>query len=176
MTSLPLEVFSDPDVVSREDELRAFIGPDADKYIRAWQGEQAAIEAKRTGTKPLVKRQGGFVVMGFFLGPAWFFYRKMWLWGWAFVGLILVLAFLPLPRGVSAPIGFAVAFMGRSVYLQHASARIAKLRGAGPVDLALLRARGGVSKLWGWLSFPLMLVGFVAIGVVVALVDPSLIR
>ena len=167
------DVFDDSVESRRRAEMSAFIGPHADAFLPVWASMQARAAPRAPGEKrPKLKL--GFVAMAFFLGPCWFFYRKMWLWAWLLTGLIVLLGFLPIPPTTGAPVGIAFAVFGRQAYLSNAQKRIAKLRGGAEfADLEALRRAGGVSPVAGWVSSGLM-VGLFALAIVLIAVAASL--
>lgn len=146
------DVFDDSAESRRREELRAYIGPHAESFMPVWASMQARAAPRQPGVKrPRLKIS--FVVMAFFLGPCWFFYRKLWLWAWVLTGLIVLLAVLPIPGRVTAPLGILLAVFGRQAYIGHAQKEIAKLRGGAEfADLEVLRHAGGVSPVAGWVS------------------------
>lgn len=149
-TNAYTDFLADPDPQARRAELVAFIGPGSAPFLKMYDALQAPAAA---GRRPKFGATNSFVVMAFFLGPCWFFYRRLWIWAWSLVAVILFVGFLPLPRNTGVILGVVLAIMGRFAYLQHAILRIAKLRGGGPVaDLALLAREGGVSPVAGWVS------------------------
>ena len=148
-TNAYTEFLRDLDVEARRAELRAFIGPHPEPFIKMYE----ALRAQALAGRPKFGATTSFVVMAFFLGPCWFFYRKMWIWAWSLVAAIIVLAFLPVTNRIGLFLGVALAFSGRFAYLQHAIGRIVKLRGPAPqADLTLLTREGGVSARAGWIS------------------------
>lgn len=141
---------SDPDPDARRAELRAYVGPRPEPVMKMYEGLR---ERAVTGARPRFGATTSFVVMAFFLGPCWFFYRRMWKWAWALVAAMVIVTALPISNRVGFFIGVALSTSGRFVYLQHAIAQIVRLRGAAPIaDLALLAREGGVSKRAGWIS------------------------
>ena len=146
------DVFDDSAEARRREEVRAYIGPHAEAFMPVWASMQARAAPRQPGEKR-PRLRFGFIAMAFFLGPCWFFYRKLWLWAWGLVGLFVVLALLPLTSRVGLPLGIFLAMFGRQAYLGHVKARIAKLRGGAEfADLEVLRRAGGVSPLAGWIS------------------------
>jgi hypothetical protein len=143
----------DPDQAARREELRAFIGPNAERFLKTYDGLQArAVRAK--GEKPAFRQHLGFVSLAFLLGPCWFFYRKLWWWAGGVSAAMVLLAFIPLPTNqIGLPFGIACAMAGQTAYLNHAMTQIARIRGgAARADPAALREAGGVSTVAGWVS------------------------
>ena len=64
----------------------------------------------------------------FLVGPVWFLYRKMWLMAVVIIGLLVVLAFLPVTSRASLPLAVVLGLMGRQTYVQHAIGAIQKAR------------------------------------------------
>ncbi len=146
------DVFEDSAAARRREEMRAFIGPHAEAFMPVWTAMQARAAPRTPGEKrPRIKFN--FVAMAFFLGPCWFFYRKLWVWAWALLAVIVVLAFLPITSRIGLPLGICLAMFGRQAYLGHAQKRVAQLRGGAEfADLDVLRRAGGVSPVAGWTS------------------------
>lgn len=146
------DVFDDSEAARRREEMRAYIGPHAEVFMPVWASMQARAAPRRAGEKRPRARLG-FIAMAFFLGPCWFFYRKMWIWGGALVAVIFALAFVPLTSRIGLPLGIGMAMFGRQAYIGYAQKRIAKLRGGAEfADLDVLRRADGVSPLAGWIS------------------------
>ncbi len=143
-----LRFLRDPDVEARRAELAAFVGPNAAPFLRMYDRLRASPERPRFGAML------SFVSMAFLLGPCWFFYRRMWVWGWGVLALVVALALLPwMPRTLGAVEAVVFATQGRYAYLTHAFARIERVRGAAATaDLDALRREGGVSRTAGWVS------------------------
>lgn len=143
---------ADPDQATRHAELRDFFGPNADKFLVAYDKLRAQTP-QVTGQRPKFQLfGGGFEPAAFFLGPVWFFYRKMWTVAWVVVGLMVVLAFIPF-RAVGIILSITLATMAHRVYVQHAVQKLVKLHSSGVmVTPALVQAEGGVSKPAGIIS------------------------
>ena len=137
----------DPDAQARRAELEAFIGPNARPFLLQYD------RLRERPERPRFNAMASFVAMAFFLGPCWFFYRRMWGWAWAIVALMAALGFVPGSTRVGVPLAVSLAMFGRYAYLSRAFGRIEKLRGgAGLADLETLRQAGGVSRAAGWIS------------------------
>ncbi len=145
----------DPDRVSRRAELAAFAGPNAAKFLKTYD-TQAATAQRPPGEKiPFDFFKGDFIWPVFFVGPVWFFYRKMWAWGAGVATIILVLGLIPATSRLSVPIAVAMAGASSLIYLAHAVKTIERMRAASPTGVlaeAELAAAGGVSKRAGWIS------------------------
>src|SRR5262245_55809227 len=135
-----------------EQELRAFVGPDAGYYLRAWQ--------------PALSGQGGpgrFNVAAFFFSGLWLGYRKMYAVLFLLFGVLLAekvleeVLFVGASKG-EAQIGLrlffvlivaiVVAVCGNGWYLSHARRVIAEVRSRGLSQDAHLKAlaeRGGTN-------------------------------
>ncbi|MGI4830827.1 MAG: hypothetical protein ACRYFU_21940, partial [Janthinobacterium lividum] len=101
----------------------------------------------------------------FFLGPVWFFYRKMWAYAWGLVALYTVLAFLPSGFGsrFAMPLALATGLFARSGYVIWATIKMELMwRPDGALDPAAIARVGGVSKRAGWISGVIFGVGYVA--------------
>ena len=94
-----LAFLRDPDQSARRAELETFIGPNAAPFMKVYDRLQQDAVASVGGRARFRFAGGGFCVPAFFVGPVWFFYRKMWVIGAVIVGLLAVLAFLPSRAG-----------------------------------------------------------------------------
>lgn len=166
----------DEDTSARRAELEAFVGPGASPYLHMYERLRAS-----PGRAPFGAIVSG-VAMAFWLGPCWFFYRKMWGYAWMIIAGIAVLALLPVPAGAGIGVAVALAMFGRYIYFQHAVGAITRLRCGAPVaDLDELRRRGGVSRRAGWISSGIYL-AMTAIALLSAIAflsgggDPALLR
>jgi hypothetical protein len=140
-------------VMPTEQELRAFVGSNANYYLKAWRlalaGEGGA---------------SGFNVAAFFLSGLWLGYRKMYgvvliLFGIILAETVLELAFFEgvlkiqgSPPGLTALVGLIVAIVvgvcGNGWYLSRARRIIGEVRAQGLSEeghLRALAARGGSS-------------------------------
>ena len=148
-----LAFLRDPDQSARRAELETFIGPNAAPFMKVYDRLQQDAVASVGGRARFRFAGGGFCVPAFFVGPVWFFYRKMWVIGAVIVGLLAVLAFLPLTSRVGLPLAFVMALMGRRIYVQHAIGLIQKARHTqGAMDSQACARAGGVSKAAGWVG------------------------
>ncbi len=147
-----LAFLADPNQEARHAELRDFFGPSADTFLKVYDNVRASTP-QVTGQRPKFQLfGGGFEVAAFFLGPVWFFYRKMWLMAWIVVGLMVALAFIPF-RAVGMVLGFTLATMAHRLYVQHAVQKLVALHATNAtVTPALVQAAGGVSKPAGIIS------------------------
>lgn len=147
-----LAFLADPNQEARRAELRDFFGPHADTFLNAYERVRAQTPQVTGGRPKFQMFGGGFEVAAFFLGPVWFFYRKMWLVAWVIVGLMVVLAFIPF-RAVGLVLSVTLATMAHRVYVQHAVQKLAALHATnGNVTPAEVQALGGVSKPAGIIS------------------------
>lgn len=142
-----------PDQDVRRAELSTFFGPHAETFLRTYDRMQEdAVRA--AGSRPRFSLfRGGFEVAAFFLGPVWFFYRKMWVIAWVIVAALAVLAFIPVLSRAGVALSVVLAMMAHRVYVQHAIGTLEKMRRAdGTLDPEAMRAAGGVSKPAGTIS------------------------
>jgi hypothetical protein len=153
MASAVAAFLRDPLQNARREELRAFIGPDAEKFLKTYDVMQATA-VRRKGERPAFRRHMGFVTLAFLLGPCWFCYRRLWGWAAGVTVAMVAIGFVPLPtQQLGIPFAVAISVMGRTAYLNHAMARITALRGnASQADPDVLRRAGGVSMMAGWIS------------------------
>lgn len=166
----------DPDPEARRAELAAFVGPNAEPFLKMYD------RLRERPEKPAFRAMTSFVVMAFFLGPCWFFYRRMWGWAWALVAVMVALAFIPGSSRAGFPLAIALSMFGRYSHLSRAFSVIERLRGGAAVaDPDELRRAGGVSRAAGWTSSAVYLV-LAAIGIAAAVLfitgggDPDALR
>ncbi len=154
MANAYIDFLQDPDVESRRAELRDFCGPNAEAFLKTFDQQRTQSLAIGTGGPGRFGGLGvGFTPAAFFLGPVWFFYRKMWAWAWGLTVLLFLLGwFLPNLRGVSIGIAAGMGAVGKRVYVDHAVRVLTRLRSQGALTLDSVRAAGGVSKAAGWIS------------------------
>lgn len=137
-------------------DVALFIGANAGRFRPTW--EQMRAQSMKAG--------GGFARgicwPALFLGFAWFFYRRLWGWGVAFLVLPVAIGWFIPVKG--AAIGFAAATgaMGKTVYVQHATTRAAAIRAAGGGDAALAAA-GGTSLAGALVGAAILLVALGAV-------------
>ena len=120
---------SDPDQPARRAELAAFVGPHADAFLRQYDLLRARTTRGAGGGRVATFRPS-FIVLVFFLGPVWLFYRRMWLWAWVLTGVYVVLGLLPHASRIGLPLAVALAVTGRQAYVLWAVNRIARMRAA----------------------------------------------
>ncbi|WP_419804290.1 DUF2628 domain-containing protein [Terriglobus sp.] len=143
---------ADPNQEARRAELRDFCGPNADTFLRAYDKLREDTPQVSGGRPKFRLFGGGFEVAAFFLGPVWFFYRKMWMFAWVITGLIVVLMFVPF-RQVGFILSLILAGLAHRSYVQYAVTRLTKLHAANAVVTpAMVQAEGGVSKPAGIIS------------------------
>ena len=143
----------DPDPLARRREIAAFFGPHAEKYLAVYD-RMHAVANRPAGEKLRFSFAGnGFNAGAFFLGPVWFFYRKLWVYAWSITALIVVVGLLPVGNRLGLPIGIGLALAANQLYVGHAIATIAKMQCEGGELLAQQLARaGGVSTTAGWIA------------------------
>ena len=156
------DFITDPDQEARRADLRAFIGPNADVFMKRYDLLRART-VKASGVKAASFRPD-FVVLLFFLGPVWLFYRRMWIWAWGLLGVYVILSLFPHAERLGLPIAVGLAVTGRQIYVMWAISRVAKLRATAGHALTAseLGAAGGVSPRAGWIS-GIILVGLAAL-------------
>lgn len=160
-----LAFLADQNQEARRAELRDFFGPNAETFLRAYDKLREDTPSV-SGGRPKFRLFGGsFEPAAFFLGPVWFFYRKMWTFAWVIIGLMIVVSFLPV-HSVGLILSIILAGMAHRSYVQHAVTRLSKLHATNAVVTpAMVQAEGGVSKPAGIISgviFGLLYVVFIA--------------
>jgi hypothetical protein len=161
-----------------EQEVRAFVGPNADYYLAAWRRALAGEDGA-----------SGFNVGGFFLAVPWLAYRKMYAAALILVGIIIAESVLEEALFAGAPgemrepspgflllgalrnalgalvVGIVIGIGGNRWYLARARRVIEEVRSQGLPEEAHLKAlsgRGGTS-----LGASLGLVGLAIVAVLV---------
>ena len=125
---------------SQEHLMALFVG---EKYQRYYQAKFAQITPK--------KLLSGFNIGAFFFGVIWLFYRKMYLYGFAALGLIIAVSLIEIAlevEGHGSGIGLAVFFglMSNSLYKHFAERKIAAIQRQAPAYAEdHIRAAGGTS-------------------------------
>lgn len=129
------------------EDVAAYIGPNANRFQGVWEKQRAFALAGRGGIA------WSMCWPALFLSVAWFFYRKQWLLGAIMIILpAIMVAFLPIPAGAFGGVGIAISMMAKSLYLQDAIPRIARLKAAVLDDREALALAGGVSLPAGIIS------------------------
>jgi hypothetical protein len=145
------EVDDFPNATPEELDLRVFVGPNADYYLRSWE---PALRMHRVAR--------GFNFWAFLFGVNWLLFRRMYRIAFAVYAILVADAFVEalfcvgmagwdeLPRGPALVVGLIVALMcgagANRWYLLHAQKVIAQVDALGlPTDerLKLLQCRGG---------------------------------
>jgi hypothetical protein len=146
----------DPDPADRRAELLAFVGPRPVGFLDLYDYLVAHREQDAVGRLGRGLLYNGFSAYAFFLGPVYFFYRKMWLWGTGYVLAMLTFAAIPATSRADIGLSIAMALVTRWVYVRHAIGKIESLRAgtpeAGEAFLGRLAEAGGVSWVAGWIS------------------------
>ena len=142
----------DPAYSERRKELAFFVGPNAEKFLAAYD---AQIQQRKDyfETKKIKFFQWSFFTWpAFFTGPVWFFYRRMWAWGWGITIGLIVLALIPGINRISFPIGIMLGAIAKRVYIDYAMRQINALHASGNATEPALIAAGGVSTKAGWIA------------------------
>lgn len=142
----------DPEYSERREELRVFIGPNAEKFLIAYdlliQQRKQYLET----SKFKFFQRSAYTWPAFFTGPVWFFYRKMWAWGWGLTIGLLALGLIPGINRISFPVSLILAAMAKRIYIEHAMKRINQLHASGNAKEAALAVAGGVSPKAAWIA------------------------
>lgn len=115
-----------------KDELRAFVGPNADYYLQGWAAAKPAIELQRLRWN----------WPAFFLNIVWLLYRRMYRYFWIGVGVLVAIGIVEgaaeallhfkTPAYLDFVINFSIAYFfgafGTSFYYRHALDTITKTR------------------------------------------------
>ena len=170
-TTVSRRTYTDADLV----ELRAFVGPRADHFLRKWLPR---LEDPASGDV-------GFSWISLFFPVYWLGFRKMYKAMLLLLVVTLILTIAPqfvfvnllklerVPLGVAPIIGIMINFVcglyGNAWYLNHAEATIARSKQEGHIGdqlLITLMQRGGTSALGIAAAFVLSVV-FGAVGGVI---------
>lgn len=133
-----------------EREVAAFVGPNADFYVKKWHAR-----LEETGTET------GFNWAAFFLAGVWLVYRKMYLGAAIFFGMIALESMLEVWLGVprsalylgTLVISLVFGACGNQWYFSRAQKAIARVTRLGlPHEDALqsLARRGGTNSVGAW--------------------------
>lgn len=149
----------DPDQDQRRAELATFFGPHADTFLKAYDKLREDTLSAVGGRPKFRLFGGGFEVAAFFLGPVWFFYRKMWTIAWIIVAILVAIAFIPVLSRAGLIVSLLLAMMAHRTYVQYAIGKLQKMRVAeGQLTPMAVQTAGGVSKPAGIISGSIFLV------------------
>lgn len=175
-----------PDAPVSPEELRAVVGPRADRYLRVWT--PVAVRPGSVGYPAL-----GFNAAAFLFAAFWLPYRKMYRETVIFYGIVLaevvtesaVVRIAPdMERGLDVlgrlfmlVLGIACGIYGYGLYLNHACRVVTDCRSEaaaegldGPSYAARLERRGGTRPLF---AFAVFFAFILLSGVIAALLDPT---
>lgn len=156
---------SQPSPVSGDESLELFIGKNYDYFTRKW----AIAEQKKS------KQSWNWAA--FLLGFAWMAYRKMYLYSWIFIGVIIVeilceYAFnLPDKLSNAINIGIAVTFgwQGNYLYKLHAEKKIKEITAMNSPEQAKIElAKQGGTNIGAAIGFVVALAAIMLLVIVVA--------
>lgn len=114
------------------------------------------------------KAISGFNLPAFFLGPIWLFYRKMYAYGFIYIGFVLVLAVFVAIFGISQAfdlaisIGLSIAMglIGNTLYRTFVDRKIMKIKKIPAFQIAKMKEefgeQGGTNVIVAWLLFILI--------------------
>ncbi|MGE5506787.1 MAG: DUF2628 domain-containing protein [Actinomycetota bacterium] len=140
-------LFDHSDQAAIQADLRAYFGPNADRFIALYEKMRGREPAKRFGAR-------SWNWPAFFLTFVWFFYRRQWVYGIGVIVLNLVLAFVA-GSAAGAIVGGMCGILANTLYVQKAMMAVAAADQAGlagEARVAQLQAAGGVSKLAGGIA------------------------
>ena len=143
--------------VTKEQCYEAFIGK---KYPRYYQEKFQALEA--------AKPKNGFNIAAFFLGAIWLFYRKMYGYGFIYLGLVLISGIISsmlnlsesIDRGLSMGVAVAMGLGGNGLYKWFIDKKISSPN----ISLAELKQQGGTNPIAAAVVL-LLGIGFISLGV-----------
>ena len=125
-------------ILSERERLRAFIGPNADRYL------DLKFSPQKWGFKKICWT-------AFFFPKAWFLYRKLYIEGIAILLIpIAIVILFPQLSNANFAISGVIAMMGTTYYLGRAEMKIKTIAAAGlsvQEEEVLLRKAGGVSRV-----------------------------
>lgn len=144
------------------DDIQTIIGENYHHYRELWL---AKFDYKvMGGPKPKVKGSFNWLaLLGFIL---WAGYRKLYAFYWCFVLMVAALIFaevyynFEIRPGAFIGMNVALAILSKDLYFQHLVACAKKLDTMQDEEkrVAFIARRAGVSKLYGYLAFPVALV------------------
>ena len=142
----------DPDADARRQDFVTFVGPNAKAFLPAY--ERARAFANRAPGEKVKFSLGanGFNAGAFFVGPVWFFYRRLWGWACGITVALLLIGLIPGTSRIGLPVGIGLGFGANQLYVAHAINRVARMRAEGRGTPDELAAAGGVSKVAGWIA------------------------
>ncbi len=142
----PDDFLRNGDPAERREDLRRYIGPNADSFMPLYN--------KMVAKQSSAIAWGGFCWPAFFVGPVWFFYRKLWVFAGLLCAMIVAVAVIPqLPATSGLIISVMAATMARRAYLTEAMKRLEVLRESGRIHWpGAIEQAGGVSRKAAWIS------------------------
>ena len=147
-----LHFLLDPDADARRQDFVTFVGPNANRFLPSY--ERARAVANRAPGEKIKSSFGsnGFNAGAFFVGPVWFFYRKLWGWACGITVAIFLIGLIPGTSRIGLPVGVGLGFGANQLYVSHAINKVARMRAEGRGTPEQLAAAGGVSKLAAWIA------------------------
>ncbi len=143
-----------PPLSQKENLYAAFVG---EKYQSFYREKFEGLEAP--------KPKGGFNIAAFFLGAIWLFYRKMYAYGFAYIGFVIVSGIVTAMLNVSESvdraisIGFAVTMglCGNGLYKHFIDKKIKE----NNLSAEQAQAMGGTNPIaaWSLFIFIILLIG-----------------
>ncbi|OTG95426.1 DUF2628 domain-containing protein [Acinetobacter sp. ANC 3832] len=142
---------------TKEKYYEAFIG---EKYQPYYKEKFQGLEA----TKP----KGGFNIAAFFLGAVWLFYRKMYAYGFMYIGFIFISGVITtmfemsesIDRGISIGLAVAMGFGGNGLYKDF----IDKKLNAQNMTISEVEKQGGTNPTAAW-SLLLIAIALLSLGI-----------
>ena len=147
-----LHFLLDPDADARRQDFTTFVGPNAKAFLPAYERARA-VANRAPGEKVKLTLGGtGFNVGAFFVGPVWFFYRRLWVWACGLTVALFLIGLIPGTSRIGLPVGLGLGFGANQLYVSHAITRVARMRAQGRGAPEQLAAAGGVSKVAAWIA------------------------
>jgi hypothetical protein len=136
------------------EEVKTFIGPNADGYKAAWERNAAGIAKQGYPGFSWSWSWPAFIPI---LGIPWAAARKQWMFIGIMVGVIVVanIAVALLPGASFGFMAFLVPMMAKNFYVQTTVTKIAKIKETITDEDArtlAIRAAGGLNMLWGYIA------------------------
>jgi hypothetical protein len=139
-----LDLLDEPDQDRIYDDLAAFFGPNAEKFIEVYEKMRVS-----TGSRRAMPRIWSWpVFFGYFI---WFFYRKMYGYGAMLIFLPVIMGYL-VGYGGSSAMGIVFAMWAKGTYVNGALRRVYKadqLGLSGDERHGYLQRAGGISLIAG---------------------------
>ena len=115
------------------------------------------------------KQIAGFNIGALFFGLMWLFYRKMYAYGFIFLGAILITCVIPIPEAIDRSLSIAIAvtmgIYGNTLYKNFVDKKIKEIEQTHPDRVEQELERQGGTNIWAGIG--ILFLAVVAIFIVV---------